>query len=69
MNKKKKVPCEETINEILERYKQINTHAASYTWKRLGRPLDMELNLEENNIIDETSEFERFFFYEIIFIS
>ncbi|EGR30055.1 hypothetical protein IMG5_143490 [Ichthyophthirius multifiliis] len=53
------VPCEETINEILERYKQINAHAASYTWKRLGRPLDMELNLEENNIIDQTAEFER----------
>ncbi|KAL4441700.1 hypothetical protein ABPG74_008697 [Tetrahymena malaccensis] len=53
------VPCEETINEILERYKEINKHAASYTWKRLGRPLDMELNLEENNIIDQTEEFER----------
>ena len=34
-----KVPCEETINEILDRYKDINEHAASYTWKRLGRPL------------------------------
>ena len=30
------VPGEETISEILERYKEINVHAASYTWKRLG---------------------------------
>jgi len=35
------VPSEEIIDEILERYKEINKHAASYTWKRLGRPLDM----------------------------
>lgn len=53
------VPSEETIQEILIRYKEINEHAASYTWKRLGRPLDMEKTLEENNIDDETEEFER----------
>lgn len=41
-----KIPCEETINEILERYKSINDHAASYTWKRLGKPIDMERTLE-----------------------
>ena len=35
------VPMEETIQEILERYKEINKHADSYTWKRMGRPLDM----------------------------
>ncbi len=35
------VPSEETINEILDRYKEINEHAASYTWKRLGRPLGL----------------------------
>ena len=28
------IPCEETINEILERYKEINEHAGSYTWRR-----------------------------------
>ena len=28
--------------EILERYKEINEHAASYTWKRLGRPLGLK---------------------------
>jgi len=39
------VPSEETINEIQERYKKINYHAGSYTWKRLGRPLDMRKTL------------------------
>lgn len=53
------VPCEETINEILDRYLEINEHAASYVWKRLGRPLDMEATLDENGIPDETDEFER----------
>jgi len=48
------VPCEETIYEILDRYKEINFHAASYTWKRLGQTLDMSKTLEENGIIDET---------------
>lgn len=53
------VPSEETVNEILDRYLEINEHAASYTWKRLGRPLDMESTLDENGIPDETEEFER----------
>ena len=51
------VGSEETINEILDRYKEINEHAESYTWKRLQRVLDMELTLEENDIPDETDEF------------
>jgi hypothetical protein len=51
------VASEETLNEILDRYLPLNDHAASYTWKRLGRPLDMELTLEENEIKDETEEF------------
>ena len=51
------VCCEETLNEILDRYMDLNEHAASYTWKRLGRPLDMDRNLEENDIPDETEEF------------
>jgi hypothetical protein len=38
----------------------INHHAASYTWKRLGKPLDMEKTLEENGIADETAEFEQY---------
>lgn len=52
------MPREETINEIMERYKVINFHAASYTWKRMGQRLDMELNLEQNGIADETQEFD-----------
>lgn len=51
------VSSEETLNEILDRYIELNEHAASYTWKRLGRPLDMHKTLEENDIPDETSEF------------
>ena len=51
------VCSEETMNEILDRYNELNEHAASYTWKRLGRPLDMELTLEENDIPDESEEF------------
>ena len=39
------VATEETINEILDRYLEINSHAASYTWKRMGRELNMERNL------------------------
>jgi len=54
-----KIPSEETIQEILTRYVEINKHADSYTWKRLGRPLDMTMTLEENDILDETEEFER----------
>jgi hypothetical protein len=39
------VAQEETINEILDRYLEINSHAASYTWKRLGKELNMDRNL------------------------
>ena len=39
------VAQEETINEILDRYLEINQHAASYTWKRLGKELNMDRNL------------------------
>ena len=50
------VACEESMNEILDRYLELNVHAASYTWKRLGKVLDMDKNLEENGIPDETEE-------------
>ena len=50
------VASEETLNEILDRYLQYNVHAASYTWKRLGKKLDMDLTLVENGIADETQE-------------
>ena len=53
-----KVACEETMNEILDRYLPLNSHAASYTWKRLRQPLDMDLTLEENGIEDETDEYK-----------
>lgn len=53
------MPCEETINEILERYMLINKHAKSYTWKNIeGKLLDMEKNLEENGIIDEDGMYD-----------
>ena len=47
---------EETINEILDRYLELNTHASSYTWKRMGRELNMNATLAENEILDETDE-------------
>ena len=50
------VASEETINEILDRYLELNVHAASYTWKRLGRELNMDRNLTQNDIPDETDE-------------
>ena len=51
------VCSEESMNEILDRYLKLNEHAASYEWKRLGRPLDMRKTLEQNDIPDETGEF------------
>ncbi len=51
------VCSEETINEILDRYKEINEHAESYTWKRMQRVLDMEQTLDDNDILDETEEY------------
>lgn len=50
------VATEETINEILDRYLELNCHASSYTWKRLGKELNMDATLEENGIHDETAE-------------
>jgi len=44
------------MNEILDRYLQINSHAASYTWKRLSKVLDMSKTLDENGICDDTKE-------------
>lgn len=45
---------EETLNEILDRYLVYNSHATSYTWKRLGEVLKMDQTLEENGIPDES---------------
>ena len=51
------VATEETLSEILERYIDYNAHARSYTWKRLGRVLDMDLTLHENGIENEEDTF------------
>ena len=50
------VASEENMNEILDRYHSFNAHASSYTWKRLGKVLDMDGNLQENGIQDDTAE-------------
>jgi len=50
------VSSEDTMNEILDRFLDINLHSASYNWKRIGKPLDMEKTLAENGIPDETQE-------------
>lgn len=47
------MPSEETINEILDRYKEINEHAASYTWKRLGKPLGIKKYWRISNILND----------------
>lgn len=52
------VCAEERLSDIRHRYLQFNSHANSYTWKRLGRVLNMELNLEDNGVPDESEEFE-----------
>ena len=62
------------MNEILERYKSINDHAASYTWKRLGKSIDMEKTLEQNGIPDEKDEFDvylinRFKIIDLIYLN
>eukprot|EP01083_Nonionella_stella_P006917 20030_1 len=52
------VCSEETLNEIQDRYLSFNSHAASYTWKRLGKPLDMTKTLDDNGVIDERPEYK-----------
>lgn len=57
------VCCEESIEDIQTRYLAFNAHAKSYTWKYLDDdefvPLQMNLTLEANGIVDETPLFER----------
>eukprot|EP01137_Pigoraptor_chileana_P035127 Opistho-2@28706 len=62
------VCSEETINEIQRRYLKYNSHAASYTWKYMGKQLDMESSLELNNIFDEGDEFSRLAMDEDVFL-
>ncbi|CAM6101593.1 unnamed protein product [Calypogeia fissa] len=58
------VPSEETLHQILERYLVMNNHAKSYTWKAIVTDhhgefinVNMDLNLDENGIKDESDEF------------
>mmetsp|Transcript_3758 Transcript_3758/g.6414 ORF Transcript_3758/g.6414 Transcript_3758/m.6414 type:complete len:89 (+) Transcript_3758:491-757(+) len=50
------VACEESMNEILDRYLDHNAHAFSYTWKRLGKKLNMSRTMEENGMLEERDE-------------
>jgi len=52
------VCSEESLLAIQERYKKLNAHTEGYIWKRLGNVLDMNKTLEENNIKDESQQFE-----------
>jgi spermidine/putrescine-binding protein len=47
------------MNEILDRYLKYNQHAGSYTWKYNGEVLDMDKTLEENEIKDDDTDFDR----------
>jgi hypothetical protein len=53
------VAGEECLNDILVRFKRINAHADSYTWKFQGKVLTMEKTLDWNGILDESSLFAR----------
>jgi hypothetical protein len=44
------VPVDETLRDIQLRYENFNFHASSYTWKFLGRVLDLEKTLDQNAI-------------------
>ncbi|KAF4755977.1 Cytochrome b5 domain-containing protein 1 [Perkinsus olseni] len=54
------VPVEETAAEISARYREYNYHTDSYTWKRLGKVLDMGKTLNENGVPDETDVLKSF---------
>lgn len=48
---------EEVLTQIRDRYLRYNIHATSYTWKHLGRLLDMDKTLADNGIPDESEDF------------
>ncbi|ORX53025.1 cytochrome b5 [Piromyces finnis] len=52
------VCSEESLNAIQDRYIKLNAHAKGYMWKRLGNLLDMNKTLEQNNVKDESKQFE-----------
>lgn len=53
--------CEDSVDDILEKYLIYNSHAKSYTWKTIIADeviaLDMSKTLEENGVIDESETF------------
>ncbi|EDV24346.1 uncharacterized protein TRIADDRAFT_27077 [Trichoplax adhaerens] len=51
------VCSEEILDEIQDRYMKYNSHARSYTWKYIGKNLDMTKTLEENEVADDSEEF------------
>mmetsp|Transcript_46802 Transcript_46802/g.117264 ORF Transcript_46802/g.117264 Transcript_46802/m.117264 type:complete len:237 (+) Transcript_46802:80-790(+) len=59
------VCAEDTVDQISDKYLVYNSHAQSYTWKRLPTNgtkdmivLDMTKTLEDNGLVDEGDEFE-----------
>lgn len=58
------MPAEETINEILYRHTEHNTHATSYDWKAILQydvqrfiVVDMNKTLTVNGVQDESHDF------------
>jgi len=51
------VCAEDTLEDIQGRYLRYNQHAAGYTWKHKGRPLNMQKTLHENDIEDAVEQF------------
>ncbi|KAK9806145.1 hypothetical protein WJX72_003194 [[Myrmecia] bisecta] len=64
------VPQEETLEEVQNRYQELNAHTQSYIWKALRTDpyrddlkadfaeLDMSHTLAENGVLDESADFE-----------
>lgn len=65
---KLEVPSEEIVREIRDRYLDYNWHASSYTWKVMLLQdgeytfslLDLDKNLEDNGVVDDSEEFEAY---------
>ena len=48
---------EESMQQIERRYMEYNSHSQSYTWKYLGKVMDMNKTLEENGVAELSDEF------------
>ncbi|XP_063359176.1 cytochrome b5 domain-containing protein 1 [Cydia amplana] len=53
------VCSEETVYEVMQRYRRHNTHLASYSWRHRGRRLCLRHTLAENGIPDERDRFSK----------